>query len=341
MAGPGELLVKLSLGTPSSPYWAIIGTGSNLIWTTYRHCDNCPVKTPMFDPLQSSTYKNQRCSTSFCTELCDHRCTSDQLCWFRYSYGDNSKVEGVLASETLLFDNGADTIKHEGIVFGCVHREDNPDSALCKVPGLVGIGHGTLSLVKQIGSSMDVKFAYCLPPYSNENNSAGQLKFGEDAKFSGTEEVQEMPMASDGGEGSFYVHILTNISVENSRLNIQFGGAQTTALLLLGDARSIIIDSGTGLTFLAKDVYGQVANAVANAVANVINRERFYPPEQDLLCYHVENNGDPYEGLPEMTCHFTNADWNLPPSNIFGMFRSGIACLAIKDGEMPIFGNIV
>uniref|UniRef100_A0A5K0ZFA4 Peptidase A1 domain-containing protein n=3 Tax=Nymphaea colorata TaxID=210225 RepID=A0A5K0ZFA4_9MAGN len=327
MAGPGEFLVKLSLGTPSSLYWAIIDAGSNLIWTTCCHCDNCHVKTPMFDPLQSSTYKNRRCSTSFCTELHDHRCTSDQLFCFRYSYRPNSEVEGVLASEMLLFDNGADTIKHEGIVFGSVHREDNPDSALRKVPGL---GRGPPSLVKQIGSSIDDKFAYCLPPYRNENNSAGQLKFGEDAPFSGTEDVQETPMASDGGEGSFYVLILTNISVGNSRLDIQFGGAQTTALL--GDARSIIIDSGTSLTFLAKDVYVQAAN--------VINHERFYPLEQDLLCYHVENNGDPYEGLPGMTFHFANADWKLPPSNIFAMFRSGIACLAIKDGEMPVFGNI-
>nr|VVW61301.1 unnamed protein product [Nymphaea colorata] len=335
MAGPSEFLVKLSLGTPSSLYWAIIDTGSNLKWATCCHCDNCPVKTPMFDPRQSSTYKNQRCSTRFCMELQNHRCTSDPLCWFRYSYGDNSKAEGVLASETLLFDNGADTIKHEGIVFGCVHHEDNPESALRKVPGLVvGLGRGPLSLVKQIGSSIDDKFAYCLPPYSNENNSVGQLKFSEDTEFSGTEEVQETPMASDGGEGSFYVLILTDISVGNSRLNTQFGGAQTTALL--GDARSIIIDSGTSLTFLAKDVYGRVANAVAN----VINREHFYPPEQDLLCYHVEDNADPYEGLLEMTFHFTNADWKLPPSNIFGMFRSGITCLAIKDGEMPIFGNI-
>nr|VVW53306.1 unnamed protein product [Nymphaea colorata] len=164
----------------------------------------------------------------------------------------------------------------------------------------------SLLLNRLAGSSIDDKFAYCLPPYSNENNSVGQLKFSEDTEFSGTEEVQETPMASDGGEGSFYVLILTDISVGNSRLNIQFGGAQTTALL--GDARSIIIDSGTSLTFIAKDVYGQVANAVAN----VINREHIYPPEQDLLCYHVEDNADPNEGLLEMTFHFTNADWKLP-----------------------------
>uniref|UniRef100_A0A5K1DFA2 Peptidase A1 domain-containing protein n=1 Tax=Nymphaea colorata TaxID=210225 RepID=A0A5K1DFA2_9MAGN len=40
MPGPSEFLVKLSLGTPSSLYWAIIDTGSNLIWTTCCHCDN-------------------------------------------------------------------------------------------------------------------------------------------------------------------------------------------------------------------------------------------------------------------------------------------------------------
>ncbi|XP_031472692.1 aspartyl protease 37 [Nymphaea colorata] len=180
MAGPSEFLVKLSLGTPSSLYWAIIDAGSNLIWTTCCHCYNCHVKTPMFDPLQSSTYKNRRCSTSFCMELHDHRCTSDQLCCFRYSYSANSEVEGVLASEMLLFDN------------------DNPDSALHKVPGL---GRGPLSLVKQIGSSI-------------ENNSAGQLKFGEDALFSGTEDVQETPMASDGGEGKRQRSVLLPVFTE-------------------------------------------------------------------------------------------------------------------------------
>ncbi|XP_031486876.1 aspartic proteinase CDR1-like [Nymphaea colorata] len=233
--------------------WAIINTGSNLIWTTCCLCDSCPIQTPIFDPFQSSTYKNWRCSTRFCTELHDYHCISDQLCLFRYSYGDNSTVEGLLASETLLFDNGADTIKREGIVFGCVHSEENPDSALCKVSGLVGLGRGPLSLVKQIGSSIDDKFAYYLPPYRNENNSMGQVKFGEDAEFSGTEKFLETPMASDGGQ---------------------------------------------------------------------------------------DNNGDPYEGLLEMTFCFVNADWKLPPSNIFMMFESGITCLAIKDGQMPIFGNI-
>ncbi|KAF3783013.1 Aspartic proteinase [Nymphaea thermarum] len=327
--GLGEFLMKLSLGTPPRLNWAIMDTGSDLIWTMCRPCVPCFGKTKsMFDPLQSSTYKNQRCSTSFCTILPQYGCTTNQLCEFRYSYGDKSTVEGILASETLLFDDGAGTVKLPGIVFGCVHNEGAPNPALLEVPGLVGLGGGPPSLVNQIGSFIDKEFAYCLPPYGNENNSMGQLKFGEDSEFSGKQEVQETPMAPGGSQGTYYVLNLTDISVGDNRLNIQFGGAQTNALL--GDARSIIIDSGTALTYLAKDVYDQVANAVANA----INHERFYPPKQDYQCYHFENNGDPYEGLPEMTFHFANADWKLPPSNIFWMVESGIT------ERFPIFGNV-
>ncbi|XP_031486878.1 probable aspartic protease At2g35615 [Nymphaea colorata] len=191
-------------------------------------------------------------------------CTSNQLFWLRYSNGDKSTIEGILASETLLFDDGAGNVKLPGIVFGYVHSKGNPNPALLKVLGLAGLGGGplSLSLVNQIGSFIYKKFAYCLSPYSNENNSMGQLKFGEDAEFSGKEEVQETPMAPGGSQGTYYVLNLTDISVGRNRLNIQFGGSKTTALLV--DGRSIIIDLGTTLTFLAKDVFGQVANAVDN-----------------------------------------------------------------------------
>ncbi|XP_031486855.1 aspartic proteinase CDR1-like [Nymphaea colorata] len=195
MPGFGEYLMKLSLGTPSRLYWATLVTGRNLIWMTCRPCDSCSGQTSMFDPLQSSTYKSQTCSASSCMELPIHGCTINQLCGFIYSYEDKSFVEVILASDW--FDNGAHTVKLPEIVFGCVHHDGAPNPALLEVPGLVGLGGGPLSLVNQIGSSIDKKFAYSLPPNSNENNSIGQLKFGKDAEFSGQEEVQETPMAPD------------------------------------------------------------------------------------------------------------------------------------------------
>ncbi|KAF3782724.1 putative aspartic protease [Nymphaea thermarum] len=179
MPGSVEYLMKLSLGTPSRLYGATLDTGSDLIWTSCCPCNSCSSQTSMFDPLQSSTYKSQSCTASFCMKLARHGCTINQLCGFRYSYGDRSFIEGILATETLLFDNGAGTVELPGIVFGCVHNEGAPIPALLEVPGLVGLGGGPLS----IGSSIDKKFAYCVPPDSNENNSMGQLKFARRQSF--------------------------------------------------------------------------------------------------------------------------------------------------------------
>ncbi|KAF3785265.1 hypothetical protein EJ110_NYTH28412 [Nymphaea thermarum] len=87
-SGSGEYLMKLSLGTPSRLYWATLDTSSDLIRTTCCPCDSCSGKTSMFDPFQSSTYKSQSRSSSSCMEL---------------------------ATETLLFDDGAGTIELPGI----------------------------------------------------------------------------------------------------------------------------------------------------------------------------------------------------------------------------------
>uniref|UniRef100_A0A5K1DMC3 Uncharacterized protein n=1 Tax=Nymphaea colorata TaxID=210225 RepID=A0A5K1DMC3_9MAGN len=47
---------------------------------------------------------------------------------------------------------GASTIELPGIVFGCIRNEGAPNPALLEVPGL---GGGPLSLVNQIGSSIE------------------------------------------------------------------------------------------------------------------------------------------------------------------------------------------
>nr|VVW92344.1 unnamed protein product [Nymphaea colorata] len=225
--------MKLSLGTPSHLYWATLVTVSDLIWMMCCPCDSRSGQTTMFDPLQSSTYKSQTCSASSCMELPIHGCTINQLCGFIYSYEDKSFIEVILASETLLFDNGAGTVKLPEIVSGCVHQDGPPNPSLLEVPDLVGLGGGPLSLVNQIGSSIDDKFAYCLPPNSNEITSDSSNPVRTQSFRPGR--VQEMPMAPGGPQGTYYVLNLIDISIGNNRLNIQFGGAQMTALLEMPD----------------------------------------------------------------------------------------------------------
>ncbi|CAN1245953.1 Aspartic proteinase CDR1 [Linum grandiflorum] len=53
-----EYLVKISLGTPSFPIFAVADTGSDIIWTQCKPCSNCYDQiAPLFDPKKSTTYK--------------------------------------------------------------------------------------------------------------------------------------------------------------------------------------------------------------------------------------------------------------------------------------------
>ncbi|XP_031490441.1 aspartic proteinase CDR1-like [Nymphaea colorata] len=219
--------MKLSLATPSHLYWATLVTVSDLIWTMCHPCDSCSGQTSMFDPLQSSTYKSQTCSASSCMELPIHGCTINQLCGFIYSYEDNSFVEVILASETLLFDNGAGTIKLPEIVSGCVHQDGPPNPSLLEVPDLVGLGGGPLSLVNQIGSSIDDKFAYCLPPNSNEitSDSSNPVRTQSFQARKGFKKCQWHQVVL-----TYHVLNLIDISIGNNRLKIQFGVRPTNTL---------------------------------------------------------------------------------------------------------------
>lgn len=251
--GTGDYLMQLKIGSPPQSFWAVLDTGSDVIWTTCRPCDGCfSDTTSLFEPRQSSTYKNQSCYANRCEALAGKNgsfCDGNSNCGFSCSYEDGSSVTGTLASETLSFDDGAGSaVAISSITFGCVNSENAPEASLLDVPGLVGLGKGPLSLPSQIGSRVDYKFAYCLPPRGDQN--FGRLKFGEDAEFSGTGEVQQTSMVQSSE--TYYIVTLEDISVGNNRLNIRFGGAQTAPIL--GDARSIVIDSGTTLTYLAKDV---------------------------------------------------------------------------------------
>ncbi|KAF3782337.1 Aspartic proteinase [Nymphaea thermarum] len=334
-SGSGEFLMKLALGTPARLHWAIADTGSDLIWTQCLPCESCSgPKMTMFDPHKSSTYKTQSCSTSFCDDLPTEGkyCNKDRLCGFHYVYGDQSYADGVLSKETLTFDTGVHgTIKFPSTTLGCVHDESG-NVATAEVSGLVGLGGGPLSLISQISSAIDNKFAYCLISYY-DTNSTGQLKFGAGAEFSGTGTVQQTEMAQGSAQGTFYVLTLDDVSVGGKKLNVKFDGARPTAL---GDAKSIIIDSGTTLTLLSQEAYDPVESAVASAV----KFEKVEPVEGFSLCYHVKSSD--LQGFPSVTFHFAGADWELPPENAFLLVAEEVVCLAIVPSNVgiAIFGNV-
>ncbi|KAL6312570.1 hypothetical protein AAG906_005966 [Vitis piasezkii] len=113
-AGNGEFLMNLAIGTPAETYSAIMDTGSDLIWTQCKPCKVCfDQPTPIFDPEKSSSFSKPPCSSDLCVALPNSSCSDG--CEYRYSYGDNSSTQGVLATETFTFGDAS----VPKIGFGC------------------------------------------------------------------------------------------------------------------------------------------------------------------------------------------------------------------------------
>ncbi|KAG0457954.1 hypothetical protein HPP92_022821 [Vanilla planifolia] len=147
-----EYLMSFSLGTPAKKIIAIADTGSDLIWVQCSPCDECyQQNAPLFNPQKSSTYKPISCKADSCAVLSESFCGTDSLCEYNYGYGDGSVVDGFLATETVGFhSDGGSPVQIPTTIFGCTHQSngtfDESDA------GLVGLGGGKLSLIRQLGS---------------------------------------------------------------------------------------------------------------------------------------------------------------------------------------------
>lgn len=111
VAGNGEFLMKLAIGSPPKSFSAIMDTGSDLIWTQCKPCQQCfDQSTPIFDPKESSSFSKLSCSSELCGALPTSACSNDG-CEYLYTYGDYSSTHGLLGAETFTFgDPGEDQV---------------------------------------------------------------------------------------------------------------------------------------------------------------------------------------------------------------------------------------
>ncbi|XP_010244235.1 PREDICTED: aspartic proteinase CDR1-like [Nelumbo nucifera] len=320
----GEYLMKLAIGTPPVQILAIADTGSDLIWTQCKPCSGCyKQRTPLFDPKRSSTYRNLPCSSKPCEELPVRACNSS-LCVYAYQYGDQSYTNGNLATETFTMETTtSQPVALPKMVFGCGHRNNGTFKE--GGSGIIGLGKGSLSLITQLGSSIDGKFSYCLVPISAENQTS-KMSFGSEATVSG-EGVVSTPMLSKN-PATFYYLTLKGISVGDKKLEYKHSSSNASKK----NEGNIIIDSGTTLTFLPPEFYQQVLSALKDA----IDGEPVPDPHGILLlCY--ENTADIV--LPTIAVHFTGADVKLTPLNTFIGWEDDLVCFTMLPYVGPaIFG---
>ncbi|CAN1765346.1 Aspartic proteinase CDR1 [Linum perenne] len=331
VGGNGEYLMNISLGSPPFSILAIADTGSDVMWTQCKPCRNCYRQdAPVFDPKFSTTYRPVSCSSAACTTLSGEGsfCPAHgDICQYEAAYGDGSKTEGDIATETLTLGtttHGA-TMAFPNTVFGCGH--ENTGTFDPRGSGIIGLGKGPASLISQLGSTAGGKFSYCMVPYITPNQTTSTMHFGQNAVVSGPNVVNTPLLSSNLGQ-TFYALDLEFVSV--GRTIIPFDGPSFSK-----NAGNIIIDSGTTLTIVPTHFLSEFSTALE---AQVTGANRTSDPQGLLsLCYVASDSME----FPDIVMHFKGGDVALTPVNLFYPMSDTVICLAFYgNDDVSIYGNL-
>ncbi|KAI3444896.1 hypothetical protein Pfo_001561 [Paulownia fortunei] len=325
----GEYLMQYSVGTPPVSSLGIADTGSDLTWTQCQPCLKCfKQNLPIFTPNSSSTYRKIPCNASLCNSLPDTFCSRTRKnCLYSETYGDGSFTQGELSTDTItLASTGGKSVSVPNIIFGCGFR--NGGIFAGGESGIVGLGGGKASLVRQLGPLVQGKFSYCLVSLSDDSNSS-KLNFGANGEVSGRG-VVSTPLVQKNPD-TFYYLTLEGISVGNQRLEFYDP--------LSADFRNrregnIIIDSGTTLTMLPFNFYAKLKKALQSS----IKLKPIKDPQGVLdLCYFSRKDVQ----IPDVNVHFKGADVKLKQDNIFVRTSEVSLCLAAQPVQnLAIYGNL-
>ena len=313
----GAYDMTFSMGTPPQQLSALADTGSDLIWAKCGACKRCaPQGSPSYYPNKSSSFSKLPCSSGLCRTLESQSlatCSAGVMCDYKYPYGLASDphhyTQGYMASET--FTLGGDAVP--GIGFGCTTMSEGGYGS---GSGLVGLGRGKLSLVRQLKVGA---FSYCL---TSDPSKSSPLLFGGAGALTGPG-VQSTPLLKTS---TYYTVNLTSISI----------GAATTP----GTGRhGIIFDSGTTLTFLAEPAYTLAKVALLSQAANLT---RVPGTDGYEVCFQTPGSGSGAV-FPSMVLHFDGGDMALKTEDYFRAVEDSVSCWIVQSSpsHTSIVGNIM
>ncbi|KAK4415620.1 Aspartic proteinase CDR1 [Sesamum alatum] len=329
----GEYLIKVSIGTPPVEILAIADTGSDLTWTQCAPCTQCyKQKAPLFDPTKTTTYRSVSCTSQQCQSLGpgSSSCGRSNGCLYQVSYGDSSYSNGDLAVETLTFNSSTtqESVAFPKVVFGCGHNSGGIFNETGS--GIVGLGGGSVSIVRQLETTIGGKFSYCLTTLDSKVSS--KISFGPSATVAGPG-VASTPLVKKSPD-TFYYLTLEGVSVGNEALAYNFiPNSKSKASVEEGN---IIIDSGTTLTFIPSSLYNELESTLKKSISgNPVSD----PQELFELCYELPSNGE--FSAPPIIAHFTGADVELTQESTFLEVEKGVVCFTFVPSEdLAIFGNL-
>ncbi|KAK1260150.1 Aspartic proteinase nepenthesin-2 [Acorus gramineus] len=328
----GKYLMRLTVGVPAQKMTALIDTGSHITWFQCLDCLHCYTQNlPRFDPENSNTYETIDCDTDICNKINGHECDDNDLCMYNINYGDRSFSIGTMSKDQFGVESkGGNHMTLPMVAFGCsLYANGTFDE---EETGTIGLDMAPISLISQLGDYIHWIFSHCLGRY-DDDNSWGRIFFGDGATLLGTPTPILKPKSAPH---PFYYVNLIDISVDYQRLNI----LPDRFLARPNGRGGLIMDTGTPLTYLFKDVYNELVLKLTEKVT--LSRKQ---QKSDSLCYVGEKQDlEDEESVPVVTLHFEGGlNVDLQPWNTFHYWDVGKVCLAIKpvsNSEMSIIGAL-
>ncbi|XP_075634592.1 aspartyl protease family protein 2 [Castanea sativa] len=350
-SGSGQYFISLLLGTPPQPLLLIADTASDLIWThcsASTHHNNNP-HNPIFFPRLSASFKPHHCFHPSCKLVpnppnshCNNASTLHTPCLFNYSYADSSSSSGFFSTETASF---LSKHKHEHkptnltLSFGCGFWVSGTE--FNSAQGVMGLGRGPISFTSQLGRRFGNKFSYCLKDYTLSPPPTSYLTIGGGETQNDNVVSSKMkftPLVVNPLSPSFYYIGIKSVSVDGAKLRIH------PSVWSIDDNGNggTVIDSGTTLTFLAEEAYGEVVTAIRRRVRNLTVPS---PTPGFELCVN-ESKLVKGTSLPRLKFELVgNSAFSPPPRNYFIATEERVMCLAIQpvnsETGFSVIGNLM
>ncbi|KAJ7973423.1 Aspartic proteinase nepenthesin [Quillaja saponaria] len=320
---------------PYTPY-LLLDTGSDDTWFQCEGCINCfPLAGGNYNYHESRKYRVLSCDHPLCLpKIC-----ARELCVYNWMYAGGQLTSGFLSTDNFTFPDNEGFVSFENVIFGCGFDSKNimfggPLGPNNVIAGLLALGAGKRSILKLLEPATQLRFSYCLQSWITDESVRTYLRFGPDAQISAQAQTTLMVPA---GLPRYYVSCV-GISIAGARLQID------PSLFEMKPDRSggFAIDSGTGQTFLIKDVFV----TVAYSVFRYFQQYQMNPISGERLPYNLCYRNPPSENFakPSMTYHFQGADLELDDRRVFQNFDDrNMFCLVIlpssdKEGPSCIFG---
>ncbi|KAJ7952793.1 Aspartic proteinase-like protein 2 [Quillaja saponaria] len=322
----GYYTTRLWIGTPPQKFSLIVDTGSTVTYVPCATCKQCGRhQDPKFQPESSSTYQPVKCTL-------DCNCDNDRIqCVYERQYAEMSSSSGVLGEDVISFGNQSELVPQRA-VFGCENVETG-DLYSQHADGIMGLGHGDLSIVDQLVDKGVISDSFSLC-YGGMDIGGGAMVLG------GISPPSDMVFThSDPVRSPYYNIDLKEIHVAGKRLPLNprvFDGKHGT-----------VLDSGTTYAYLPEAAFVAFKDAIMKELHS-FKQIRGPDPNYNDICFSGAGTdvSQLSKSFPAVEMVFGNSlKLSMSPENY--LFRHskvrGAYCLGIfKNGDSTtLLGGIV